>query len=440
MQLSLAQLKGGLGDITPFKACLNGLGADKRFALAVSGGPDSLAMLLLFAQWRAEVGWLHSAGKGRDTILSVDHGLRAEAAAECEVVAKISEALGFAHQTLVWQHEGVETALQEKAREARYQLLDAAAQKAKVDYILLAHTQDDQAETVLMRLTRGGGVDGLAAMRRHKKRADLETPLLRPLLDVPKKALLDFLHANNLDYAKDPSNEDIAYERVRLRKFLNVMELNNPQIKTRVAATAHRMARAAEALEYYLRAFIQMHGKATGAGSYQFDLAAYRQLPREIRFRLIRWFMMRFGHGGMPSDQNLEIMEMVLAGNANTATLCGWQVRTTATHLKFEREIGRFPPEPMPLTDAQKTFVWDRRFKVSNVLGDGSQSLEAVGTRWTEVKALSGLEKGQALSALERAGLPCIVSQGKIISVPFFMPDADNAGMKVEQITLEERL
>jgi len=446
MQLDLPQLKGGLPEFKSFASALNGLGADNRYALAVSGGPDSIAMLILFAQWRAQVGWESSDAGGRDVVLSVDHQLRPHSVLECKAVADLAANLGFAHQTLKWQHQGVDSGVQAKARAARYQLLDKAASKARARYLLLAHTRDDQAETVLMRLMRGSGVDGLSAIHGQKKRNDMFTTMVRPLLDVPKAQLLGFLNTNAIAYASDPSNEDMAYERVRLRKFLDVMELNEPHIKPRIAVTAMRMGRAAEALEHYTTQFFENHASQTSAGSLKLDLRVYKALPREVRLRVIKRIILRLGHGDMPQEASLEVIEMMVGGAGNAATLCGWQFRTAGEQLSVEREIARFTPAPISLTECADYIWWDKRFGVhyENVSPEEiaffdryQPVLEAVGDRWAEVKALYKLESTHGLSDLERTALPCLTSNGRIFHVPAFEANEEKTPIGIRHKPLE---
>ena len=181
----------------------------KGLVLAVSGGPDSLALMLLAAQWRAEgdAPPLHVA--------TVDHGLRPDSAAEAQKVAEWAQAQNLSHQILVWSGAKPARRLQERAREARYGLLFAHAQSLGAEAVVTAHHADDQLETLLFRLMRGSGVAGLAAM------APLQIMpgglLARPLLGWPKQALVEFCRSRNQAFFEDPSNLNPAFARTRLR-------------------------------------------------------------------------------------------------------------------------------------------------------------------------------------------------------------------------------
>ena len=189
--------------------------------LAVSGGPDSTALLWLAARWRA-------ARTSGPTLIAVtvDHGLRKEAGAEAKAVAKFARHLGIAHRTLRWTGKKPKTGLPQAARMARYRLLAEAARKAGAPAILTAHTLDDQAETVLIRMSRGSGLTGLAGMARVSPvpgRRDGAVRLIRPFLDIAKSRLIATLKAAKIPFADDPTNRDPRFTRARLRGLLPVL-------------------------------------------------------------------------------------------------------------------------------------------------------------------------------------------------------------------------
>ena len=223
-------------------ASLKGL---KGLVLAVSGGPDSLALMLLAAQWRAEgdAPPLHVA--------TVDHGLRPDSASEAEKVAEWAQAHNLSHQILVWSGAKPARRLQERAREARYDLLFAHARSLGAEAVVTAHHADDQFETLLFRLLRGSGVAGLAAM------APLQIMpgglLARPFLALPKQALVDFCRSRNQAFFEDPSNLNPAFARTRLRVLAGPLdEMGFSRVMaTRLAARARK---ADEAVDWAARA------------------------------------------------------------------------------------------------------------------------------------------------------------------------------------------
>ncbi len=213
-------------------------------ALAVSGGPDSTALMLLAARWR------DARGKAPKLIaLTVDHGLRQESKREAAAVAKLARKLKIAHRTLRWTGRKPKTGLQQAARAARYRLLAQAARTAHAAHILTAHTLDDQAETVLLRMSRGSGLTGLGAMARQSPVPGAEKLMLvRPLLGLPKVRLIATLEAAKIPCADDPSNRDPRFTRARLRGLAPILAEEGLSA-ARLALLARRLKRADAALE-----------------------------------------------------------------------------------------------------------------------------------------------------------------------------------------------
>src|ERR1700675_120844 len=173
--------------------------AAPAIVLAISGGPDSVALMWLMARWR------RAFTRGPRLIaVTVDHGLRTEAAREARDVKRLAKSLDLPHQTLRWTGPKPRTGLPAAARAARYRLLAQAARKHGATHVLNAHTRDDQAETLLMRMVRGSGIAGLAAMARESEREGVV--LARPFLNVSKSRLIATLAKADIGYADDPTN------------------------------------------------------------------------------------------------------------------------------------------------------------------------------------------------------------------------------------------
>jgi tRNA(Ile)-lysidine synthase len=189
-------------------AAIGGFEPRPLLAVGVSGGPDSMALVIVADRWARQRG-------GTVWGLIVDHRLRPESAAEAARVASWLEARGIHHVTLVWTGEKPTTGIQEAAREARYRLLAGWCAEQGCLHLLTAHHRDDQAETYMIRHRARSGVDGLAGMSAVRELPHLR--LVRPLLGVPKARLVAFLGAERQDYLQDPSNRNPAFERSRLR-------------------------------------------------------------------------------------------------------------------------------------------------------------------------------------------------------------------------------
>ena len=277
--------------------------------LAVSGGPDSVALMWLAARWRR--GLAHGPLL---TIVTVDHGLRAEAAREAREVRRLATGLGLTHRTLRWRGAKPKTGLPAVAREARYRLLAEAARKAGASHVLTAHTRDDQAETLLMRMLRGSGLAGLSAMARLTERDGVV--LARPLLDVPKSQLIATLKRAKIGFADDPTNRDTAFTRPRLRALLPQLaaEGGDSRSLARLAARLSRANAAVEVLTDGAERFLQLRarGDAPQAGGRSFEAEAFALLPEEVRLRLLLRAVNALGHEGPAELGKVETLLVAL--------------------------------------------------------------------------------------------------------------------------------
>lgn len=259
--------------------------------LAVSGGPDSLALMWLAARWRNAL-----KKTPRLVAITVDHGLRKEAAREARDVKQLARSLDVEHRTVRWTGDKPKAGLPSAARAARYRLLTEAAQRQGASHIFTAHTRDDQAETVIMRLSRGSGLAGLAAMARQSSRDGVV--LVRPFLDVPKVRLVATLEKAGIAFADDPTNHDVHFTRPRLRALMPALAAEGADARG-LARLAARVARANAALDIMTdgaeRYLASINHAYSGAG---FDLAAFTALSDEIRVRLLLRVINRIGHEG----------------------------------------------------------------------------------------------------------------------------------------------
>ena len=282
---------------------------DATVGIAVSGGPDSVALLLLAAEARPQ----------QVEAVTVDHALRPESRAEAETVAQVCAELGVPHTilTAAWD-EKPETAIQERARAMRYRLLAEWARKRKVAALLTAHHLDDQAETFLMRLARGAGVKGLAGMRRLSRGPGGSLVVLRPLLGWRHSELEAVCAAAGIEPIHDPSNDDEQYERVRVRK---VLAASDWLIPAAVAQSAAHLAEADGALHWatdieWARAVTALDGgivyKPTDA-------------PREIRRRIVRRAILALASEGGGAEPRGRELDQLLAAlrSGRRATLRG---------------------------------------------------------------------------------------------------------------------
>jgi tRNA(Ile)-lysidine synthase len=276
--------------------------------IAVSGGADSLALLLLAGAVRP----------GRVEAATVDHGLRSEARDESRAVAAICERLGVPHSILTasWS-EPPQTAIQERARRKRYRLLSYWVEERRLGGLATAHHADDQAETFLMRLARGSGVRGLAAMRPRSIATGSHVPLIRPLLAWRRRELEQVCSAAGVTPVFDPSNVDEKFERVRIRQGLAGSDWLDP---CAIARSAAILADADAALDWATR----MEWKA--AVLQKRDAIFYRpgEVPTEIVRRIIGKAVRRLATEGEPELRGRELDQLVRAlREGGTATIRG---------------------------------------------------------------------------------------------------------------------
>jgi len=274
--------------------------------LAVSGGPDSIALMWLAARWR------RALKRGPRLIaVTVDHGLRTEAAAEARDVKRLARSLDLQHRTVRWSGTKPRTGLPAAARSARYRLLAQAARANGATHILTAHTRDDQAETLLMRIMRGSGVAGLAAMARESDRDGVR--LARPFLNVSKSQLIATLRKAKVSFADDPTNRDTSFTRPRLRMLMPALAAEGGDARN-LARLASRLARANQAVEVLVdgaERYLALRDHDASRPGFQaktfdaktfdaktFDAKAFAALAEEIRLRLLLRAIDRFGHEG----------------------------------------------------------------------------------------------------------------------------------------------
>lgn len=328
---------------------------DGPLGLAVSGGSDSLAMMVLAAQ--------HAAQSGRSVrVVTVNHGLRPAAAEETEFVAEVADRLDLPHETLFWQGWDGQGNLMDQARQARYRLMADWAARSGVAAVLLAHTQDDQAETFLMRLGRGAGVDGLSAMRSGFEVNGML--FYRPLLEASRDSLREVLQKNGQHWIDDPSNQDDKFTRVRMRKALSEMAETGPTAQE-LAQSATHLAAAREALNWAAARFAEDHVRRQ-AGDLLIAAAPFATLPEELQRRLLRhalaWVS---GDGYGPRGAALEVF-CVAALAGDPATLSGVRMTQRKGDIYLYRELAAVKGGPVG-----GQVVFDSRWRVNGPVKDG---------------------------------------------------------------------
>jgi tRNA(Ile)-lysidine synthase len=307
--------------------------------LAISGGPDSTALLALAARWAAR-----AVRAPRLIAATVDHGLRPEARREAIAVKRLAQKFGIPHRTLHWRGAKPVAGIQEKARLARYELLRAEARRHGARHVLTAHTLDDQAETILFRMARGSGITGLAGMARATAQPD-EILLVRPFLHVPKARLVATLAAEQLPFADDSSNRDPRFARSRLRPLVAQLAREGLDAQ-RLSLLALRMRRADAAIEAIVNAVTPIATHPLGpSGAVTIDAAMLGSLPAEVALRLMGRAIANVGDEGPVELGKLEAFMAALAVSTGVSrfrrTLAGAMVTFAGQRIVVERAPAR---------------------------------------------------------------------------------------------------
>lgn len=328
------------------------------WAVAVSGGGDSMALMHLAAAWAKSNHLLPPV------VLTVDHGLRPESGRDATCVKAWAEACGLKAFVLRWAGAKPHTGVEEQARAARYKLMGDWCSAHNADRLLLGHTRDDQAENFLLRLGRGSGVDGLSAMRATiplPAQAAPAVALLRPLLTFTRAELRAWLTQLGVTWLEDPMNDDANFARTRVRKLLPLLaEAGIPP--NRIVAAAGHLGRARHALELQTKEFLRQHANFDG-GIALIDGAALDKAPREIGLRALSEALRSIGK--LPYRPRFERLERLFdalgSDDFRARTLAGCRVvrapkaragfgpRTIAIALETPRKSGSRAPDERAL-------------------------------------------------------------------------------------------
>lgn len=381
-------------------------------AVGCSGGADSMALALLLD------GWVR-AQRGKLMALTFDHRLRPDSTAEAKQVGAWLRARGIEHVILTRPEAPIAGNLQAGARDARYARMSSWCRANGVLHLALAHHREDQAETVLLRLGRGSGVDGLAAIAPVTETPDVR--LLRPLLDVPRARLAATLATADQDHIEDPSNRNEAFARVRLRNATPILEREG-LTPARLAATARRMARARTALEQTAARLLAEGVTLFPEGYAVLDLAPFRAVAAEIALRaLSRLLATVSGNAYPPRFDRIERLWLALRveGTRPTArTIGGCRVlplKRSAHRFLICREP-RAASESVPVQAGE--ILWDGRFRI-RIRGKSRCDVRQLGRQgWDDLVADRPDLRKSGVPAAVRPSLPSFWYLDELVSVP----------------------
>ena len=341
-----------LGELAEVLDQIGGFEARPFVAVAVSGGPDSMALAILADRWARQRG-------GEAWALTVDHRLRPESVAEAQTVAEWLAARAIPHEVLVWADKKPASGIQQAARAARYRLLAGWCRERGCLHLLTAHHREDQAETHLIRRRAGSGIDGLAGMSAVREMPGLR--LVRPLLQVPKARLLALLAAEHQPFLSDPSNQNPVFERSRLRQCGDALA---DAALGRLNAELRDLGRQRIAREHALDALLACAVRLHPAGFAVLDPSAIDRVEVELADRLLGRVARCIG--GAPYPLRRARIERLRAGLMDrperARTLGGCRFVPWRGQVLVLRELAGAAPPARIEPGARVT--WDRRFAV----------------------------------------------------------------------------
>ena len=336
----------------------------EHIAVAVSGGSDSLALLHLLHRWAL------SHGK-RLTAITVDHQLRKASRDEAAYVGRLCKAMGVEHHVLQWSGDKPATGLPSAARDARYELMAAYCSRSHIQVLALGHTRDDQAETLLMRLTRtdeqNRGLSGMAAITLFTPNPACRVIACRPLLDVSRAELRAYLSCHNVEWVDDPSNVDQQYERVRMRAHL----ADEPDFAKQLIDYAAIHARYRSQMALDAARFIELHCFVSSYDCVYLQRSKLDEQPLPLAVLILQVLLSVVGGRDYlpPAMKVLDVLQRL-----DPSTLARVQIATHQSQLILSREARNLPPV-LPLESGPT--LWDQRFwlTVNNDLGQDIEVL-----------------------------------------------------------------
>ena len=312
----------------------------QKLAVGVSGGADSLAAVLILNDELSKKGFQLVA-------LTVDHGLRPSSANEAKFVENIMQKKGIEHHTLLWKGKKPKTGVEEAARQARYKLIADWCKKNNVSYLITAHHLFDQAETFFMRLYRGSGLDGLCGMKEKSQIENLT--ILRPFLKTSPETFKTYLKKHRLSWVEDESNSDENLLRVKIRRFLPILEQKTGISPLQIFETMSRLQLSRDYFTAKIQSLVQNNFKQWTPNALSCKKSFFEDQPQEIRYRLICYLLQTIAKADyQPEAQKvLRLISKMQCPGFKSATLGHCQISLKDEHLWFLPEkipTGKYTP------------------------------------------------------------------------------------------------
>ncbi len=343
--------------IADFNSTYDILNCPNKIAVSLSGGIDSMALLMLLKEWKAKSGIQIEI-----SAITIDHDLRPESSHETLEISEFCKKHNIFHQTLKWEHEEISSSIQEKARNARYKLLSDFAKNNNLSVILTGHHLGDQIEQILISISQGAGIYSYNI----KKFSTINDILfVRPLLEYTKEDLKKYLVSNNIPWWEDSSNKETKYLRNKLRNLSETfLEISDQK---RVITSLTNIERAAGSLDHLSDSFIKTHANISELGYAKFNISSFSIEAEEIRFSVLRKLILQIGK----QSQDIRLSSIIEVDNSiqtsKSTTLGGCEFLFDGDLCIITREFGRTSPITIAM---EENTIWDNRFIVASTIAD----------------------------------------------------------------------
>lgn len=335
-----------------------------KVAVAISGGVDSIVLLHLIITWTKKNNF------SLPIALTVDHKLRPESQKEAEFVVNYAKELGVEESFILnWEKKGIKGSVQAQARHARYKLLTEWCKDNNIKYLFVAHHKDDQAETFLLRLERGSGIDGLSSMDYKSYMNGI--CILRPLLDFSRSDIEEYAQSYGLKWVEDKSNQDVKYRRTLYRALLKASD-NQEVLTGRISLAAMHMKRAAKALKHYTRLALNDCINIHDLGYIEIKFSQFKELPEEIALRIVLYSLMAIGGKCYkPRFSKLIVIfnEILQKNSAINRTFSGCIIKKHEENVLIIREASKIQEMTVNLP-LKEPIEWDNRFSCEILGGE----------------------------------------------------------------------
>ncbi len=395
-----------------------------HYALAVSGGSDSMALVALAAHCQNLSGPSDQTGFSvpRFTVLTVDHGLRPEAKAETRLVSRQARALGLKVKVLTVNDKLSFGGVQAAARDARYRLMEDYCHAQGITALVTAHHAQDQAETMLMRLARGSDLAGLSCIPPISVRGQLV--VIRPFLEHMPDDMAAICHAAGLSVVSDPSNHDTRFERVRWRNAL-------PRLAewgltaSMLGQSAARLRRVHDDLTKLAHDYLRQWQAILPMGVVRLPRAEFVALPQTIQRRLLTdCFVWLGGANHPPRQRSMDaVLALSAASHSSGRTLAGVDLRIRRQDIVLGREAAAAQLLPALTVKRQMSMIWDGRYRLEIARKHRGNQIAALGREGLKALKAQGFVSDPAIPTRFYASVPAIFEGSQLVSCPHLLAD-----------------